>query len=50
MIFTNSHHFTKMAILEELNKLSSFNVFGFEQQTFCKQLFLLESNALQLLS
>jgi hypothetical protein len=50
MILINSHHFSKMAILEESNKLSSFNVFGFEKQQFGKQWFLLESNALQLLS
>jgi hypothetical protein len=50
MILLNSHHFSIMAILEELNKLSRFNVFRFELQIFGKNVFLLESNALQLLS
>jgi hypothetical protein len=35
-ILINSHHFSIMAILEELNKLSRFNVFRFELQIFGK--------------
>jgi hypothetical protein len=41
--------FYKMSILDELKKLSSFNVYGFEQLEFGRNYFLSESNALQVI-
>ena len=49
MDLINLYYFSKMSILDELKKLSSFNVYGFEQLEFGRNYFLSESNALQVI-